>query len=80
MDFSYPLWLLVYYLNFIPVVLLYYLFGARFLSFPEVQKALYIVLLGIFQWTLISFLLAGAYCGIKSMFRRYFLAGERTPQ
>ena len=79
MDFSYPLLLLVNYLNFISVVLLYYLFGAGFLSLPEVQKALYIVLLGIFQWALFAFLLAGVYCGIKSIFRRCFLVGERTP-
>lgn len=79
-DFSYSLLRLVCYLNFIPVILLYYLFGATFLSFPEVQKVLYIVLLGILQWTLISFLLAGVYCGIKSIFRRCFLAGERTLQ
>jgi hypothetical protein len=80
MDFSYPLLLLVYYLNFLPVILLHYLFGPRFVAVSEVLKVSYIVLLGILQWALFAFLLAGVYCGIKSMFRRCFLVGERTPR
>lgn len=80
MDPSFGLLLLVYYLNLPSVVLLNYLFGPRFVAFSEVLKASYIVLLGILQWALFAFLLAGVYCGIKSMFRRCFLVGERTPR